>query len=91
MSDTINVRLPMRWADDALDRELAIGAEVRRTSRHVWLEMSHLEYLEALSDAEYYADPYGPATDPEYVGLRASARSAAKTLREVEEFPAWRA
>ena len=37
-----------------------------------------------LDDARYYSDPYGPgAGDPDYAGLRASARATVKAIEKV--------
>ena len=76
----IVVSVPPVWADDALARDLDIGIEIERTSKTVWLAMTANQLSEALSDARFYASTYGPATEPEYLGLRSSSRAAAKKL-----------
>ena len=77
---TVRVSLPPRWTDDALDRDLDIGAVVHRTARRVTLAMTADQLAEALSDARHYADPTNRLEECE--GVRASARAAVRTLRK---------
>ena len=74
------VRVPVRWADDAIGRDLNIGREVRRSSSHVWLEQTPGQHKEGLSDASFYASEW-VHMGREFVGLGSSARHAAAALR----------
>lgn len=64
--------VPAKFYDDHGDRELPTPNEVRRAGNKVWIDGTDSEAVsELLSDAEFYADPYGPDELPP--GLRASA------------------
>lgn len=62
-------RYPRTFYDDHRDRDLPTPAVLRETTRHVWLDTEHPDMPELLSDARFYANPYGPDTP----GLRRSA------------------
>lgn len=74
---TNTYRLPPRFYDDHVDRDLPAGVELSRTKTHVVVEMDDYVAEEILDDARYYSEPYGPDVD---FGLKASARATAKAI-----------
>lgn len=73
-------RLPPVFYDDHVARALPAGELVRRTSRHVFVELDAAAFDELVSDARYYADEMGDAGFDGH-GLVTSARA---TLRALE-------
>lgn len=55
----VRISLPRVWAEDAEARGVGFEQVVVRTARFVIVDASLLELAEALSDAQYYADPVG--------------------------------
>lgn len=85
-SYTVDVELPIRWVDDAQARDIEMGTEVARTARTVTMRMTEEQRQEALSDAEFYSDPFGPAAEiPTLIGLRWSSHAAVRYLREAAQ------
>lgn len=79
------IRLPWRFYTDHLERELPTPKEHERSNkRHVWVRADDPALPELLSDARYYADPYGPdgggADAAWYRGLKASAKATVNAI-----------
>lgn len=72
----MRTRIPRAFYDDHVARDLLAPPELNRTGRHVWIDTAHPAMSELLSDARFYADPYGPDTP----GLRAAAKALLKAL-----------
>ena len=70
------VRIPRTFYDDHQWRDLPTPPPMRETKRHVWIDPEHPDTPELVSDASYYADPYGPETP----GLRRAARATLDAL-----------
>ena len=78
---TMTTRVLARFYDDHECRDLDTPRAVRRTKRHVWIDLADEHLNELLSDARYYADDYGPDTP----GLRLSARALVKTIEAAQD------
>ncbi len=75
------VRIPWYFCQDHLDRCLPTPEWHKATKAHVWIDLDDPATPELLDDARFYCDPYGPgADDPEYRGLRASAKATVKAI-----------
>ena len=70
-------KLPARFYNDRLDRELFDGVEVKANKSYVWLTLTDSEKASYLSDAEYYAKGY-PDDAPK--GIILSARATVRAL-----------
>lgn len=75
---TVTVRLPRRFYDDHVDRELSAGVEQRRLARQVEVVLDQASFDELRSDADHYAT--SPGFDPSLRGLIASARATVAAL-----------
>jgi hypothetical protein len=73
------IRVPARFYVDHMERALPTPAEVRGTARHVWIAADDPHVSALLSDARFYAEPFGPDACPP--GIIASARA---TIRAIE-------
>ena len=60
---TPHVRIPRRFMDDHIERALPTPDIVKTTKRHYWIRRDDPEIGELISDAGYYADPYGPGSN----------------------------
>jgi hypothetical protein len=78
------IKVPACFYDDHDSRELPTPREISRTSRTVTVAVSDPNLAELLNDAEHYADRDGPtAADPEYAGLRKSARATVRAIKKL--------
>jgi len=78
------IKVPAYFFDDYDVRELPTPRVITRNSRTVTVAANDLNLAELLNDAEHYANRYGPtAGDPDYAGLRSSARA---TVRAIKKF-----
>lgn len=72
------IRIPRRFWDDHIDRELPAPPEVRETTRYVWVNTMHPDFQEVVKDAEHYVACRGPdGMDPVWV---AHARAFLKAV-----------
>lgn len=78
---TKTYRLPPAFYWDHVSRELPAGRVVKELARSVVVELDEEAFDDLLSDAEFYADSRNGIEGVEYLGLRASAKATAKTLR----------
>jgi hypothetical protein len=77
------VKVPAYFFADHLDRGLPTPKELGGGKTYVWIALNDLATSELLDDALFYSDPYGPgAGDPEYRGLRATARGVVKAIKK---------
>lgn len=75
----LKVKLPPRFYDDHVSRDLPAGVTVKRTKGYIEVELTGFEFDDLLSDAQHYATP-GMYPEPEYRGLVASARATVVKL-----------
>lgn len=75
----MTVRIPRRFYEDHVDRDLPAPPIVRATVRHYFIDATHPDAAELLSDARFYASEY-PYMDAYYVGLGRSAQATADAL-----------
>ena len=72
MSAPVDVlAVPAKFYDDHGDRDLPTPAEVRRAGSRVYIDRNDPAIPALLSDAKFYADPWGPDELPP--GLKVSA------------------
>ena len=53
------VRIPKRFYDDHVERELPAPEIIKQTKRHYWIDLNSEHLSELLSDADYYGDYLG--------------------------------
>ena len=84
---TITVRLPKRFYDDHVARDLPAGDVFKETSKHFVVALTVADYDEVLDDARHYVwlGTTGDL-DPEYSGLVASARATVKILEGIAKW-----
>lgn len=79
MSAPVDVlAVPAKFYDDHGDRALPTPAEIRRAGRRVYIAANDPAIPDLLSDAKFYADPWGPDELP--AGLKASAKRTVAVL-----------
>ena len=80
----MKVRIPKAFYDDRMQRELPCPVIIQESLSHytITLDSSATDFL---SDAEYYAHRDGP--DEVSIGLKASARATAKSIRQGNHHP----
>lgn len=61
-SDAPLLKLPTRFLTDRMERALPNPRAVRETRTHDWVRADDPALADVISDARYYADPYGPST-----------------------------
>lgn len=85
MERTVTVKIPKRFYDDHVARDLPAGKVVEDMPRHYRVELNAADYTELLSDADHYVwlGRTGDL-DPEYFGLVSSARATVAALRKVD-------
>jgi len=78
------VKVPAYFFVDHLDRlPLQTPAEIGGGKTYVWIALDDPHTNALLEDAQFYCDPHGPgAGDPDYRGLRASARGVVKAIEK---------
>jgi hypothetical protein len=82
---TVVVKLPPRFYEDHVSRDLPAGRVVRSTQRHVYVELDRAAHDELESDARFYAEMGSEgAFEPGLSGIVASARA---TLRALDAQP----
>lgn len=69
-------KLPIRFYNDRLDRELFDGIEAKHNKAYVWLMLTDAEAAEYKSDALYYAQDCDDAPR----GVVSSARATLKAF-----------
>lgn len=74
----ISVTLPLTFRTDREERDLPVGAPVKRVVGGMLVQISEADAREYLSDAEYYAHRDGPECG---IGIKSSARASVKRLR----------
>jgi len=74
------IRIPRRFYDDHVERDLEAPAVLKATKAHYWIDAQSPHIDELLSDADYYADSAGDM-DSHLFGLCASARATARAIR----------
>ena len=72
------VRIPKTFYLDHVDRDLVAPPVLKATKRHFWIETDHEDMPELVSDADFYADAYGPETP----NLRTAARALLRAIPE---------
>lgn len=82
------VRIPPRFLADHTERDLPTPASHGTDKGGVRIRLDDPATPELLSDAEYYADPWGPTID---IGLRSSARATAKAIKDALAYNEWEA
>ena len=65
------LKLPRRFFDDHVERELPAPTVVRQTQRHVWIRQDDPNLPELVNDADFHAD--GLAPDCLWISLAARA------------------
>lgn len=77
MTSDITVKVPPRFYDDHVSRDLPAGVEVKRTGTSVTVRLTPDEFAELRSDAAYYAQIEG---DPWLRGIISSAKATLNAL-----------
>lgn len=83
MADTRIFKLPPKFHDDHVRRDLPGGTVVRATKTHVYVELDHPEWVSLMDDAIYYRDNMDSDagfTGPDAFALLSSARATVKAL-----------
>ena len=76
------IRIPTRFFDDHVERNLPAPRVVRVTGNHYFIEGAPSDELnELLDDAQHYAEP-GLFPEPEMLGIVASARATARAIEK---------
>ena len=78
---TGTIRIPKRFYDDHVERDLPAPIVIKSTTKHYWIDSVGKAVVELLDDAEFYADADGPDVD---TGLRSSARATARAIRAAQ-------
>lgn len=76
------VRIPRRFYEDHLWRDLPTPIALRETKRHVWIDSEDEAVIDLLSDAEHHAEE-AMHFDPPMPGLASSARATVRALAGV--------
>ena len=76
----MEIKVPRRFFDDHIDRDLEAPAVLRETKKHYFIDGDSEHLAELLNDADYYASDGAPDWDGG-VGIRASARVTAAAIR----------
>jgi len=50
------IRIPRKFYDDHRERDLETPPAVKENSRSVWIDTTHPDFAELVSDAKYYAE-----------------------------------
>lgn len=74
----MQVRIPTAFYHDHAERDLPTPTIIGHKSGGYLIRLDDEATSELLSDADYYADPWGPEVT---IGLRSSARATAKAIR----------
>lgn len=77
---TATIRIPRRFYDDHVERDLEAPGVLKATKTHYWIDALSPHLDELLSDADYYADSVGDM-DSYLFGLCMSARATARAIR----------
>lgn len=72
-------RVPKKFYDDHVGRDLPAPPVVRATGRHLYIDDAHHDFPELVADAQYYANPWGPDECPDIVR---AAKALLKALRD---------
>jgi hypothetical protein len=78
------IRLPIKFFQDHDERGLESPEIVKSTQRHWFVRANDPNLHHLLSDAEFYADRWGPDGDG-LEGLKASARATIKAIKAAEK------
>ena len=82
---TVDVRIPKRFYEDHVGRDLPAGTIVRELAKHLVVQLDHEAFAELLDDAVFYGEPETQRDmGPEYAGLCSSARATAAALLRVD-------
>ena len=73
------IKIPQRFYDDHVERDLPAPDVVRETSRHYWIDAESEHLQELLNDAEFYASHIDM---PHLFGLCRSAAATAGAIRK---------
>lgn len=76
---TALIKIPKRFYDDHVARELAAPEIVRETASYYFIDRASKHLAELLSDAEYYAGDGGPDWR-EGLGIRLSAAATVRAI-----------
>lgn len=81
---TATIRIPRRFYDDHVDRDLEAPEVLKATKSHYWIDALSPHLDELLSDADYYADSVGDM-ERHLFGLCKSAAATAAAIRAATE------
>jgi hypothetical protein len=73
-------RLPPKFYDDHVARDLDGGTVVRRSERRVTVELDAEQFADLLDDAEFYVEMGTREYGPDYAPLIKSAAATARAL-----------
>lgn len=76
---TASIRVPRKFYDDHIERDLEAPAVLRRTKHHYFIDALSPYLEEFLNDAEYYSSMVR-YMHPEYRGLCKSATATVKAI-----------
>ena len=77
------IKIPQRFYEDHLERDLECPAIVKETKTHYWISADDEHLKELHEDADFYAFPYVDARPGEYLwGIVTSARATVKAIEK---------
>jgi len=77
------IRIPQKFYDDHTVSSIPIPRRIKTTRQHYYLDEDDILIHDLLSNAEFYADPWGPEGG---AGLKASAKATVKAIRANEKW-----
>ena len=75
------IRIPKRFYDDHVDRDLPAPEIARETKQHYFINATSEHLEELLGDATFHVETK-PSFFPEYYGLCESARATARAIEK---------
>ena len=79
------IRIPQRFYDDHVDRDLEAPGIVRETKRHYFIDATSEHLEELLSDAEYYARCFDFEVGTHLAALILSARATERAIENYQQ------
>jgi len=77
------VRIPKRFYQDHVERDLPAPAVVKSTNLHYWIDLDDASIADLMSDAEFYKDEMTSGyADRTIFGLQRSAQATYDAIKE---------
>ena len=84
VSATLTVKVPKRFYDDHVSRDLLAGNVLRSSGAYYVVEMDDETFKDLMSDADYYATMPPGEMDSSYRGLIQSAQATVRALKAAQ-------